>query len=230
MNENSLDDLIPKDRQPKERLLLLGAEMLTDLELISLLLAKGSEDKNSMELAGELLNEAGSLRELRMMSLEEMSQIKGISADKGARVLAGLELGKRASLEDKRFMPLINSTQDVLELMADEMRSLENETVKLLLLNSKHRLIHITTISLGGVNYSSAHPREVYKVAVKFAASGLILVHNHPSGDFLPSEQDITITRRLVEAGEIMGIPLLDHIIIAETGYYSFSEENIIKY
>ncbi len=230
MNENSLDDLIPKDRQPKERLLLLGAEMLTDLELISLLLAKGSEDKNSMELAGELLNEAGSLRELRMMSLEEMSQIKGISADKGARVLAGLELGKRASLEDKRFMPLINSTQDVLELMADEMRSLENETVKLLLLNSKHRLIHITTISLGGVNYSSAHPREVYKAAVKFAASGLILVHNHPSGDFLPSEQDITITRRLVEAGEIMGIPLLDHIIIAETGYYSFSEENIIKY
>lgn len=230
MNENSLDDLIPKDRQPKERLLLLGAEMLTDLELISLLLAKGSEDKNSMELAGELLNEAGSLRELRMMSLEEMSQIKGISADKGARVLAGLELGKRASLEDKRFMPLINSTQDVLELMADEMRSLENETVKLLLLNSKHRLIHITTISLGGVNYSSAHPREVYKAAVKFASSGLILVHNHPSGDFLPSEQDITITRRLVEAGEIMGIPLLDHIIIAETGYYSFSEENIIKY
>ena len=230
MNENSLDDLIPKDRQPKERLLLLGAEMLTDLELISLLLAKGSEDKNSMELAGELLNEAGSLRELRMMSLEEMSQIKGISADKGARVLAGLELGKRASLEDKRFMPLINSTLDVLELMADEMRSLENETVKLLLLNSKHRLIHITTISLGGVNYSSAHPREVYKAAVKFASSGLILVHNHPSGDFLPSEQDITITRRLVEAGEIMGIPLLDHIIIAETGYYSFSEENIIKY
>ena len=230
MNENSLDDLIPKDRQPKERLLLLGAEMLTDLELISLLLAQGSEDKNVLELSGELLNEAGSLRELRMMSLEEMSQIKGISADKGARVLAGLELGKRASLEDKRFMPLINSTQDVLELMADEMRSLENETVKLLLLNSKHRLIHITTISLGGVNYSSAHPREVYKAAVKFASSGLILVHNHPSGDFLPSEKDITITRRLVEAGEIMGIPLLDHIIIAETGYYSFSEENIIKY
>ena len=122
MNENSLDDLIPKDRQPKERLLLLGAEMLTDLELISLLLAQGSEDKNVLELSGELLNEAGSLRELRMMSLEEMSQIKGISADKGARVLAGLELGKRASLEDKRFMPLINSTQDVLELMADEMR------------------------------------------------------------------------------------------------------------
>ena len=230
MSKNSLDDLIPKSRQPKERLMLLGADMLTDLELISILLDSGSDDKNVMELAGTLLNEAGSLRALRMMSLGEISLIKGINADKGARVLAGLELGKRASLEDKRFMPQVASAQDVLELLADEMRSLDNENVKLLLLNSKHRLIHIANISVGGVNYSSAHPREVYKVAVKFAASGLILVHNHPSGDFFPSEQDISITRRLVQAGEIMGIPLLDHIIIAETGYYSFSEENIIKY
>ena len=230
MSKNSLDNLIPKNQQPKERLQQLGAEMLTDLELISILLGSGSEDKNVMELAGAVLNEAGSLRALKMMSLTEISQLKGIGANKGARLLAGLELGKRAFLEEKRFLPQITSSQDVLELLADEMRSLENETVKLLLLNAKHRLIHIVNISLGGVNYSLAHPREVFKSAVKFAASGIILVHNHPSGDFLPSEQDISLTRRLVQAGEIMGIPLLDHIIIAETGYYSFNEENIIKY
>ena len=204
--------------------------MLSDTELIAILLNTGSKGRNVLELAWDLLNSAGTLRSLRMMSLNEISAIDGIGEGKGARVLAAMELGRRAALEDKRFMPKISSSKDVLDFLADEMRSLEQETVRVLLLNTKHMLLHSAVISVGGLNYSPIHPREVYKQALKFSAAGIILVHNHPSGEAAPSEQDIKLTKRLKEAGEIMGIPLLDHLIIAETGYYSFSEENIIRY
>lgn len=223
-------DTMPKERLPRERMAALGAEMLSDTELIAVLLNTGSKGRNVLELAWDLLNSAGTLRSLRMMSLNEISAIDGIGEGKGARVLAAMELGRRAALEDKRFMPKISSSKDVLDFLADEMRSLEQETVRVLLLNTKHMLLHSAVISVGGLNYSPIHPREVYKQALKFAAAGIILVHNHPSGEAAPSEQDIKLTKRLKEAGEIMGIPLLDHLIIAETGYYSFSEENIIRY
>ena len=223
-------DTMPKERLPRERMAALGAEMLSDTELIAILLNTGSKGRNVLELAWDLLNSAGTLRSLRMMSLNEISAIDGIGEGKGARVLAAMELGRRAALEDKRFMPKISSSKDVLDFLADEMRSLEQETVRVLLLNTKHMLLHSAVISVGGLNYSPIHPREVYKQALKFAAAGIILVHNHPSGEAAPSEQDIKLTKRLKEAGEIMGIPLLDHLIIAETGYYSFSEENIIRY
>ena len=223
-------DNMPKERLPRERMAALGAEMLSDTELIAILLNTGSKGRNVLELAWDLLNSAGTLRSLRMMSLNEISAIEGIGEGKGARVLAAMELGRRAALEDKRFMPKISSSKDVLDFLADEMRSLEQETVRVLLLNTKHMLLHSAVISVGGLNYSPIHPREVYKQALKFSAAGIILVHNHPSGEAAPSEQDIKLTKRLKEAGEIMGIPLLDHLIIAETGYYSFSEENIIRY
>ena len=223
-------DTMPKERLPRERMAALGAEMLSDTELIAILLNTGSKGRNVLELAWDLLNSAGTLRSLRMMSLNEISAIDGIGEGKGARVLAAMELGRRAALEDKRFMPKISSSKDVLDFLADEMRSLEQETVRVLLLNTKHMLLHSAVISVGGLNYSPIHPREVYKQALKFAAAGIILVHNHPSGEAAPSEQDIKLTKRLKEAGEIMRIPLLDHLIIAETGYYSFSEENIIRY
>ena len=223
-------DSMPKERLPRERMAALGAEMLSDTELIAILLNTGSKGRNVLELAWDLLNSAGTLRSLRMMSLNEISAIDGIGEGKGARVLAAMELGRRAALEDKRFMPKISSSKDVLDFLADEMRSLEQETVRVLLLNTKHMLLHSAVISVGGLNYSPIHPREVYKQALKFSAAGIILVHNHPSGEAAPSEQDIKLTKRLKEAGEIMGIPLLDHLIIAETGYYSFSEENIIRY
>lgn len=223
-------DTMPKERLPRERMAALGAEMLSDTELIAILLNTGSKGRNVLELAWDLLNSAGTLRSLRMMSLNEISAIDGIGEGKGARVLAAMELGRRAALEDKRFMPKISSSKDVLDFLADEMRSLEQETVRVLLLNTKHMLLRSAVISVGGLNYSPIHPREVYKQALKFSAAGIILVHNHPSGEAAPSEQDIKLTKRLKEAGEIMGIPLLDHLIIAETGYYSFSEENIIRY
>lgn len=223
-------DTMPKERLPRERMAALGVEMLSDTELIAILLNTGSKGRNVLELAWDLLNSAGTLRSLRMMSLNEISAIEGIGEGKGARVLAAMELGRRAALEDKRFMPKISSSKDVLDFLADEMRSLEQETVRVLLLNTKHMLLHSAVISVGGLNYSPIHPREVYKQALKFSAAGIILVHNHPSGEAAPSEQDIKLTKRLKEAGEIMGIPLLDHLIIAETGYYSFSEENIIRY
>ena len=223
-------DTMPKERLPRERMAALGAEMLSDTELIAILLNTGSKGRNVLELAWDLLNSAGTLRSLRMMSLNEISAIDGIGEGKGARVLAAMELGRRAALEDKRFMPKISSSKDVLDFLADEMRSLEQETVRVLLLNTKHMLLHSAVISVGGLNYSPIHPREVYKQALKFSAAGIILVHNHPSGEAAPSEQDIKLTKRFKEAGEIMGIPLLDHLIIAETGYYSFSEENIIRY
>lgn len=223
-------DTMPKERLPRERMAALGVEMLSDTELIAILLNTGSKGRNVLELAWDLLNSAGTLRSLRMMSLNEISAIDGIGEGKGARVLAAMELGRRAALEDKRFMPKISSSKDVLDFLADEMRSLEQETVRVLLLNTKHMLLHSAVISVGGLNYSPIHPREVYKQALKFSAAGIILVHNHPSGEAAPSEQDIKLTKRLKEAGEIMGIPLLDHLIIAETGYYSFSEENIIRY
>ena len=223
-------DTMPKERLPRERMAALGAEMLSDTELIAILLNTGSKGRNVLELAWDLLNSAGTLRSLRMMSLNEISAIDGIGEGKGARVLAAMELGRRAALEDKRFMPKISSSKDVLDFLADEMRSLEQETVRVLLLNTKHMLLHSAVTSVGGLNYSPIHPREVYKQALKFSAAGIILVHNHPSGEAAPSEQDIKLTKRLKEAGEIMGIPLLDHLIIAETGYYSFSEENIIRY
>ncbi len=223
-------DTMPKEHLPRERMAALGVEMLSDTELIAILLNTGSKGRNVLELAWDLLNSAGTLRSLRMMSLNEISAIDGIGEGKGARVLAAMELGRRAALEDKRFMPKISSSKDVLDFLADEMRSLEQETVRVLLLNTKHMLLHSAVISVGGLNYSPIHPREVYKQALKFSAAGIILVHNHPSGEAAPSEQDIKLTKRLKEAGEIMGIPLLDHLIIAETGYYSFSEENIIRY
>lgn len=164
------------------------------------------------------------IKELTAVTLPELTKIKGIGPKKAASLLASIELAKRLNTPEPT--KAIRSPKDVADLVSD-MRYLDREHFKVILLNTKNHVIRIETVSIGTLNSSAVHPREVFKAAIRYSAAGVILVHNHPSGDCSASQQDIDITKRLIEAGEIVGISVVDHVIIGDR-YLSFKEKGLI--
>ena len=230
MNEKSSSTIhdLPKSERPRERLRSFGPEALSAQELLSLVIGRGIPGKSVMNIAQELLSKFGNIKAISQATIEELSQIKGIGFAKAAQIKACFELGKRQDLEPELRDFDIKNPQSVVKAIQSSIKDKAKEHFKLILLNTRNKIIGISTVSIGTLNSNLVHPREVFKDAISHSAASVVFAHNHPSGDPEPSEDDLTITKRLTEAGKILGIEVLDHIIITKNGFFSFKEKGLI--
>ena len=217
---------LPKIERPREKLIAKGAENLKDSELLAILLRTGRAGKNVIEIASQILTKHSKKR-LLQMTYEDLLKIKGIDSAKATTLLAAFELSKRALEVNDTNLPTIITPKDVVAQLTD-LRHNKKEHFIALYLNARNQLVHKETISMGTLNANLVHPREVFEPALKHSAAGIMVAHNHPSGDPKPSEDDLEITKRLVEAGKMMGVELLDHVIIATNNHFSFKEEKLL--
>lgn len=221
----------PEDERPREKMLRQGAAHLSDAELLALIIRTGdtSTRKSAIDLGRELISHFSSnLRELGSADLAELTAIKGMGVAKAAGVKAAFTLAARFQARKLEKLDRFTTPRQVFEYFHHEFRDSRKEYFLVLLLDGKNRIIRRVQVSEGSLNQSIVHPREVFSPAVKESAAAMILVHNHPTGDPAPSQEDIAITRRLKEAGEIMGIRVLDHIIIGDGEYLSFVERGLM--
>ncbi len=219
---------LPLEERPRERLLQNGPEQLSNRDLLAVLLKTGTKDQSVFTLVDQLISHFGSIRELACASYEEMCCIKGIGPAKAAEILAAFELAKRLSTSSFQAREVVNSPADAAGIVMNEMRLLDREHFVILMLNTKHRVMAKKVVSIGNLNASLVHPRELFKDIIKRSSAAVILIHNHPSGDPTPSQEDITVTNRLCEAGRLLGIDVLDHVIVGDLGYVSFKEKGLI--
>ncbi|GIP31362.1 DNA repair protein RadC [Paenibacillus sp. J2TS4] len=216
---------IPHEDRPRERMQRYGAHALSNAELLAILLRTGTYQESAVQLAQRILREAGSLRGLVEMSVDQMMETRGIGMAKALQLKAGIELGRRLATSFHQEAVTIRSPQDVHSLLSEDLRYLQKEHFVCLFLNTKNHVQAKETLSIGSLNASIVHPREVFLAAIRRSSASIICVHNHPSGDPTPSPEDIEITQRLVEAGQIIGIDVLDHIIIGDRSYISLKEK-----
>lgn len=222
---------MPISERPVEKMERYGKESLSDAELFAVIFRMGTRKINAVDLARQLLGRHKgdkALVQLYQDSLCELQEISGIGRVKAAQVHAVLELSKRIAKQHQDQTTKINSANVVANIYMEDMRHLKQEHFKVIYLDTKNKIIADENISIGSLNASIVHPREVFKNAVKRSANSIIAMHNHPSGDPTPSREDIEITKRIKQAGELLGITLLDHIIIGDHRYISFKEEKIL--
>jgi len=220
----------PAHERPRERLQQAGAPALATRELLALLIGSGGRGRSAASIAGELLRSAdGSLRRLASLLDAGPLEISGMGPAVTARVAAAMELGRRLAREGPRARPQIRQPRDVFTLCSPRLRDLQQEEFLVLLLDARCAVTRELLITRGTLDTSLVHPREVFRPAVAGHASSLILVHNHPSGDPTPSPEDLAVTRRLAEAGVLLGIPIDDHIIIGDSHYVSFVETGLLS-
>ena len=221
----------PKEERPRERLFAQGAESLSDAELVAILLVSGSAPSglSALDCARTLLQRYVSLRNVFKLSCSELCQIPGIGPGKASRILAAMEIARRVVNHKKEQGVSFNVSQDVFDRYAIRLRDEKQEIFTVILLDSKNRLIKDEIISKGSLNHSFVHPREVFRQAIRESAASVIFIHNHPSGDPDPSREDISLTGQLVDAGDLLGIRVLDHIIIGEGAYYSFCDQGRLE-
>lgn len=219
---------VPTEDRPRERMLQYGASALSNAELLAILLRTGTVAESAVHLAERILAEAGGLRYLVDLSPQQLQEIKGIGAAKAMQIGASIELGKRLSQTTQENRVTIRSPKDAARLMMEEMRYHNKEHFVCLFLNTKNHVIGKETLSIGSLNASIVHPREVFREAIRRSSASIICVHNHPSGDPTPSQEDVQMTQRLVEAGEIVGIEVLDHIVIGDKQFISLKEQGLM--
>jgi len=222
---------LPKDERPRERLQKYGAQALSDTELLAVIIRTGTKSESALMVAQRLLKGDGGKNGLDFIAratIEELSKVKGIGAAKSIQIKAAMELGRRIYSSMVTDEMTIICPDDVFQLLINDMRFLEKEHFKTILLNTKNKVISVEDISVGSLNTSIVHPREVFKPAIKRSSASIILAHNHPSGDPTPSREDLEVTRRLKDAGKIIGIEVLDHIIFGDNCYVSLKEKQIL--
>jgi len=219
---------LPLNERPRERLLKLGSEALSAQEILSLILGRGIKGESIMMTSQKLLSRFGNLKGIANASIEELTQTKGIGPAKAAQIKAALELSKRLEADvGEKPKPVLKSPEDVAAVMRSKLKGKKKEHFWVLCLDTRNRLINRKLVSIGSLDTSIVHPREVFKEAVSSSAASVIFVHNHPSGDSEPSKEDIELTKRLVKAGEIIGIDVLDHIIVCDKSYLSLKAKNL---
>lgn len=218
---------LPNSEKPRERLLLYGCENLSNADLISIILATGTKDFSVKEISNNILNSVGNINNLSNIGIRELSKIKGIGEVKAITLLAAIELGKRVTNKEIILNMQLNNTNIVHEHFKSLFKNLKQEKFIAIYLDSKKRLISYKTLFIGTLNQSIVHPREIYNEAIKVNASSIICIHNHPSLILQPSNEDIEFTEKLIKTGNIIGIPLIDHIITNGEEYYSFYESKI---
>ena len=216
--------MVAEHDRPREKLERLGAESLGDNELLAIVLGHGRAETSALDLANALLA-SGGLRALVRARHEDLKRVKGIGAARAAQVLAALELGRRSLSRGAEDRPRLVSPRSVAEFLLPHYGTKPVEHFGVLLLDTRHRVVRTSVLSIGTLDASIVHPREVFREAATAGASAIVLFHNHPSGDPEPSVDDVALTDRLVAAGLLMGISVIDHVILAETRYYSFREQ-----
>ena len=222
----TLHDL-PKEERPRERLKKVGVDNLSLAELLALVIEKGKKGENVLTIAWNLISYFGNLSKIKEASIEELCQVKGIGFATACKLKAAFKLGEKAKIQVSSYQK-IQSPKDVFEILKNDLGEKKTEHFRILSLDSRNQIISIDEISVGTVNANLLHPREVFKTAIQNLSVSIILAHNHPSGDSEPSKADIKITKRIKEAGKIIGIEILDHIIITKTNFFSFKEKGLI--
>lgn len=219
---------VPKTERPRERMVRDGPNALSNQEIIALLLGSGTRSESVLQLATRVLQHFDGLRLLKEASIKELMDIHGIGVAKAVQIMAAMELGKRIqqfTIEDRYT---IRSPEDVANYVMEEMRHLQQEHFVCLYLSTKNHVLHKKTIFIGSLNASIVHPREVFKEAFRYSAASIVVLHNHPSGDASPSQEDIEVTKRLDQCGRMLGIDLLDHIIIGDNRFCSMKEKGYV--
>jgi DNA repair protein RadC len=220
---------LPLSDRPRERLFKLGSEALSAQEILELILGRGTKGESVMVTAQKLLSQFGNLKNLASASIEELRQIKGIGPAKAAQIRAAFELSKRLEdLPGEAAKITVKSPEDVIKTARTLLKGKKKEHFLILCLDTRNHLIKTNVVSIGSLDCSIVHPREVFKEAISSSASSVIFIHNHPSGDPTPSDDDIKMTKRLIEAGEIIGIDVLDHIVICDREHLSMKAKNLI--
>lgn len=215
-----------EDDRPREKLILKGRSVLSDAELLAIILGSGSRELSALELAKQLLHESGNdLSRFSKLNLNELCKFKGVGEAKAVGIIAALELGRRRKETEKAKTIKITSSQQVYSHMKSYLLDLQHEEFYALLLNRANALIRTEQISIGGMSGTVADGKVIFKKAIEHNAHGIILVHNHPSGQLKPSENDNSLTRKMIEFGKYIDLPVLDHLIFTDNGYYSFADE-----
>lgn len=224
----NIKDWSPEDR-PREKLLLKGTSALSEAELVAILIGSGTANASAVEVAKKVLAAGqNNLNELARLGVKDLMKVKGIGEAKAITIVAALELGRRRKDVEQNDKPKIASSRDAYEHLKGDLMDLSREEFWILLLNRAHRIIKKKRVSEGGVSGTVADPRVIYKIALEDLASGVIVAHNHPSGNLQPSQSDIDLTKKLKEAGKFLEVQLLDHLIVAGNKYYSFADEGIL--
>ncbi|GMC06346.1 MAG: DNA repair protein RadC [Enterococcus hirae] len=227
--EKNLLDAVPATSLPRERMLLYGEKALSDQELLAILLRTGQHPYNVLELAGNLLKTFGGLALLRQATLSELEKIRGIGQVKALEIKALIELGKRIQTQHVAVQPTIHASYELEHQLIIELKDHKQEHLICIYLDTKNQVLLKKTLFIGSLDQTIAHPREVFHYAVRYSAARIILVHNHPSGNVLPSKQDLLFTKRVQKCGEMMGIDVLDHLIIGCKQYFSLREEGLME-
>lgn len=217
-----------EDDRPREKFLLKGRKSVSDAEIIAILLGSGTIERSAVSVARELLELAGhSITNLSKMDCEDLCRINGIGKAKAVSLMAAFELGRRKSSEEPGPRIKISCSEQVYTLFKDDLADLYHEEFWILLLNRANMVMHRLMISKGGISGTIADPKVIFHSAINYKATGIVLVHNHPSGNINPSESDIKLTRNIRKAGEFLDLPVLDHIIVTSAGYFSFADNGI---
>ncbi len=219
---------MPLEERPREKMIILGATALSNAELLAILLRAGNKNESALQLATRLIASNGGLRSLPHLALEDLQQFKGIGPAKAVMIKAALELGCRLATAPREEMECITSPRQAAELFMEDLRYKKKEYFKILLLNTKNGIISREEISVGSLSASIVHPREIFNIPLRKSAASVILFHNHPSGDPSPSREDLEVTRRLVDAGNLLGVSVRDHIVIGDGCFFSFREKGLL--
>ena len=220
---------VPTSSLPRERMEIYGAEALSDQELLAILLRTGQHPHSVMSIASNLLKTFGGLASLRQATLHELEEIRGIGRVKAIEIKALIELGRRIQTDQERASPAIRTSYELAQQLILEMKDYKQEHLICIYLDTKNQVILKKTVFIGSLNQSVAHPREIFHYAVRYCAERIVLAHNHPSGNVIPSQQDMNFTKRIQKCGEMMGITVLDHLIIGRKRYFSLREEGLME-
>lgn len=221
--------LLAEDDRPREKFLLKGRNSLSDSELLAIIMGSGSKDETAVELARKILSSVNnSWHQLSQLSTKELMKFKGIGEAKAISIIAVLEIGRRRAVQDIPERAVVINSNDAYLLLKHQLSDLRTEEFWGIFLNQSNKVIHIAQLTQGGISQSIVDVRILFKTALDHFSTGVIIAHNHPSGSLKPSKEDLHITQKIKEAGKILSIQLLDHIIITQNSYFSFSDDGLL--
>ncbi|MCY0968476.1 RadC family protein [Chryseobacterium wangxinyae] len=220
---------LAEDDRPREKFLLKGKNSLSDSELLAIIMGSGSRDETALELARKILNSVdNSWHQLSLLTINDLIKFKGVGEVKAISIATALEIGRRRASQEIPDKPQISSSKDAYQILRLHLADLRTEEFWAIFLNQSNKVIHIAQLTQGGINQSIVDIRIVFKTALEHFATGIIISHNHPSGNLKPSQEDLSITENIKEAGKLMNIQLLDHLIITQNAYLSFTDEGLL--
>ncbi|WP_294199155.1 DNA repair protein RadC [Chryseobacterium sp. sg2396] len=220
---------LAEDDRPREKFLLKGINSLSDAELLAIIIGSGNKDETAVELSQSILASAGNnWHQLSLLSIRDIMKFKGIGKVKAISIATALEIGRRRARQEISDLKIISNSNDAYLIFKNQMSDLRTEEFWAVFLNQRNKIIHITKLTEGGITQSIVDVRILFKTALDHFSTGIIVAHNHPSGNLKPSKEDIDITQKIKEAGKVLNIQLLDHLIITQDSYFSFSDDGLL--